>query len=614
MVSKKSPKRPYNYVYNNYVYDGRVKNILNVDDILNPTYVKPIRSVRTSLRTLSMDEDGDEVRKPAKSPRKVKVKVEEEDVIKSPKKQSKKDAKLVDDDEQIKSKKELHKEEKKMKKTMVKDLKDAKFDDDDADDKQVISTIDKFFGTILTCKEVKRYLEFNPYLSTTEKIEFIEKNSRDARSLKAYLTSQHWSVKELTYYYKASKFIKGNLVNGIKNTLDYFSVDTENSTPECKDVENMLKQLKEQKRMEEWRNKAWDWLKWLGSTLYNATSSLISTATSYLYSGIKNVFSLLLDTGFEIYKFIMKNPKLAKYTLITLVFMKKRLCRSVGSFIRSENYITKEDLKKGLQEYRIKERSTNPNKEVKLEDELTTDAFASILKNTITKSMNALSNDVGGYMGTAVVGLLGGATLLSGGTAAPLTLLIGTCVTKVVSIAMEEVADSVEEGMIVAQRVKDSDTCFSLLLELINPYACLDQMLKGYQLTDFQIEKDAKNAEEKAKVKELEELEKRKTQLTEEVTAANAAKQKKIDEQYNKAYQNAPWYQKAWMATKRSVGYRETDVKFDQEESNAEFGLDGKRIRRSNRKSNRSIKRSNSKRSSNRSIKTSSRRSIKKMK
>ena len=507
MGVKRSPRNNNSNSYNNF-YDGGLIIQNYVSKTLNPTYIKPIFSCRTKDED-GINDDSNGKRKRSKPPptaiirksprleaQNTKNKIKVEDVVETT---------AVDVNRRKRSTKVKVQDQKISKKLTTKSKEPEPALETETNERVLISSVDKFVGEMkgLTCKEVKIFLEKNPNMTVDEKITFIEQNSKNHRDLRSWLKSQHWSVKELTYYFRTQQFIQTKLAEGIENGVNYFSDSADDKDPDCIEVTKILEELKSQQKTEEWRAMAIDYLKRAANALWSG----VVGAVTMIYSATKHIFSLLYSYGIEIYRWIAKDPKMAKYTLITLKIMKKRMCRFVGHHMRSNNYIDINELRNNVYKYKIENNLLVDNESDKINvlDETTRDIFSEAAKKTMVNTLKEMAEPVGTFVGGAVISFLGiasapvalagGALLgvvgLAGGLGGDkgdkgtgmfekLSSLIGTCVTKVVTFGMEETADAAEDAIEVALYVKNSNTCFSLLLELVDPRNCMQDMLKGY--------------------------------------------------------------------------------------------------------------------------------------
>jgi hypothetical protein len=357
MVAPRSPKKHNSLSHNNY-FDGG--NIIHnyVSKTLYPDYVKPISSARKREDGI----DDDDVKKRRRSPRLASKSKEDVVIPPPPRKRSTRNKKKVDilpiEEDVVVVKKEdilpieevvdISKTKKSRKKSLEKPFTEAKETiiklETEGDERDIlISSVNKFMGEMkgLTCKEVKIFLEKNPNMTVDQKILFIEQNSTNHRDLRSWLMSQHWSVKELTYYFRTQQFIQLKLAEGIENAVNYFSDSADNKDPDCAEVSKILKELKEEQNTIEFRKNTWERL----GDIANKVWSGVVSGLSWLYSATKHIFSLLYSYGIEIYKWIAKDPKMAKYTLISLKIMKKRMCRFVGHQMRTNNFIDINELK-----------------------------------------------------------------------------------------------------------------------------------------------------------------------------------------------------------------------------------------------------------------------------
>jgi hypothetical protein len=159
-----------------------------------------------------------------------------------------------------------------------------------------------------------------------------------------------------------------------------------------------------------------------------------------------------------------------------------------------------------------------------------------------------------------------------------LSKLIGTCVTKVVSFGMEETADAAEDAIEIAIYVKNSNTCFDLLLELVDPRNCMQDMLRGYLRAEDTIQREIlKKTEEDQIKKQKAEEEKRKqgkeviVSEEDKIIRDQIAKQKEDDKeeikrQYEEDLKKSNIFSRTW---KQAYNYfsPQTEVELDEDQA-----------------------------------------------
>ena len=456
---------------------------------------------------------------------------------------------------------------------------------------------------IMSCTDMKNYLN-ETNLSLDQQIQFLKENTKGHRDLRAYIRSQHYGAKEMTFFVQSSNYVRNTLAIKAQEAVASFSPDNSDTTdPDCIEMDALLIELEKQKKALKNRD---DWYNWTKSTgmdalsfMWNGFKSAISLTGSTLYwlgSGIYYIFSTIAQMGFDLWDWITKDPKTAKYVLISLKLLKKRSCRFIGKFIREKNLITKEDL---ATRYRstVEMARAKPPEDILWDasNELAQDIFFKATQATLVKSMKDLAEPVGKYLAGSMSLLLGGgaavATVATGGAAgvamaaagavgsagafSKLGEFLGMCTGKIVEVALDETADSMEDAIELGVFIKDQDTCFSLLFELVDPNACLKDMLKEYNQTEFNFKKKEEEAREKeekiqieaAREKETPEQRKENDKKRAEIQKEkDEEKQKKIQKQVDNEVKNAGYFGGTWLRTKNFFSPQK-EIKFDEDEA-----------------------------------------------
>lgn len=480
---------------------------------------------------------------------------------------------------------------------------------------------------IMSCTDMKNYLN-ETNLSLDQQIQFLKENTKGHRDLRAYIRSQHYGAKDLSFFVQSSNFVRNTLAVKAQEAVASFSPDNSDATdPDCIEMDALLIELEKQKKALKNREDWYNWTKNTGmdalSFMWNGLKSAVSITGSVLYwlgSGIYYIFSTIAQMGFDLWDWITKDPKTAKYVLISLKLLKKRSCRFIGKFIREKNLITKEEL---ATRYRstIEMARAKPPEDILWDanNEIAQDVFFKATQATVVKSMKDLAEPVGKYLAGSMSLLLGGgaavATVATGGVAgvamaaagaagsagafSKLGEFLGMCTGKIVEVALDETADSMEDAIELGVFIKDQDTCFSLLFELVDPNACLKDMLKEYNQTEFNFKKKEQEAREKEEKKQIEAAREKETpeerkendkKRAEIQKKKDEEKQKKIQEQVDKEVKKAGYLGGAWLRTKNFFSPQK-EIQFDEEEAydallktNDEKKTDGYYLRKSTRK------------------------------
>jgi hypothetical protein len=177
--------------------------------------------------------------------------------------------------------------------------------------------------------------------------------------------------------------------------------------------------------------------------------------------------------------------------------------------------------------------------------------------------------------GAAGVAMAAAGAAGSAGAFSKLGEFLGMCTGKIVEIAVGETADAMEDAIELGVFIKNQDTCFKLLFELVDPNACLKDMLKEYNQTEFNFKKKEEEAREKlekeqikaAREKETPEERKENDKKRAEIQKKkDEEKQKKIQEQVDKEVAKAGYLGGAWLRTKNFFSPQK-EIKFDEDEA-----------------------------------------------
>jgi hypothetical protein len=369
----------------------------------------------------------------------------------------------------------------------------------------LVSSVSQFLGTLgmMDCKEMKAYLEKNKEMSVDQKIKFLEQNTKSHRELKAYVVSQHWDVKNLTFFSRACNYIVSELSSSMRSAVEYLMPqESEETDPDCLELSELLKDLKKQKKASSsstWKETAWEALKLAGKVLEKTL--MLGGATLYVIGyGIHTIISTLFSYGFNLYTWITKDPKIAKYTLFTLVIIKRRCCRSAGQFLSEHQLITKDYFDnevKGNKMYGLKkkgEKEDDVSVKWKVTETIAKDAALDASGKIVTKSMIESAPKVGSWIGTAIGVFL---VPYTSGASLGLGPLIGSCIGTLTQISMEEVAYAIEDAIAVGIFLENVDSAFGFFLDVINPAVCIKEMAVAYEKKEDDKEKKIKEDQKK---------------------------------------------------------------------------------------------------------------------
>ena len=456
-----------------------------------------------------------------KKKQKVAEPAEEEDVVYSKTvnndeiiKNKFKNADVIDVDEEEEPKKtQKKKSAKKQTQKMMKSAVDAV----EAEDKVVVkknqkvplvSSVGQFLGTLgmMDCKEMKAYLENNKEMSVDQKIQFLEQNTKGHRELKAYVVSQHWDVKNLTFFSRACNYIVSEMSSSMMSAVEYLMPQEAGETdPDCIELSELLKDLKKQKKASSsssWKDTAWEALKLAGKVLEKTL--MLGGATIYVIGyGIHTIMSTLFSYGFNLYTWITKDPKIAKYTLFTLVIIKRKCCRSAGEFLNEHQLITKDYFDNKVKgKYGLKKGHDEDDVSVqwKVTETIAKDAALDASGKIVTKSMIESAPKIGAWIGAAIGGIL---VPFTGGVSIGLGPLIGSCIGTLTQISMEEVAYALEDAIAVGIFMKNVDGAFGFFVDVINPAVCIKEMAVAYEINEknkkMKLDEDQKKANDDQK-------------------------------------------------------------------------------------------------------------------
>lgn len=352
----------------------------------------------------------------------------------------------------------------------------------------LVSSVSQFLGTLgmMDCKEMKAHLEKNKEMSVDQKIKFLEQNTKGRRELKSFAVSQHWDVKNLTFFSRACNYIVSELSSSMRSAVEYLMPqESEETDPDCIELSQLLDELKKQKKASSssssWKETAWEALKMAGKVLEKTL--MLGGATIYVIGyGIYTIMSTLFSYGFNLYTWITKDPKIAKYTLFTLVIIKRRCCRSAGQFLSQHQLITKDYFDNEVKgNYGLKKKGHHEDDEsVKwnVTKTIAKDAALDASGKIVTKSMIESAPKVGAWIGTAIGVFLSPYTA---GASVGLGPLIGNCIGTLTQISMEEVAYALEDAIAVGIFLENVDGAFGFFLDVINPAVCIKEMAVAYE-------------------------------------------------------------------------------------------------------------------------------------
>jgi hypothetical protein len=173
---------------------------------------------------------------------------------------------------------------------------------------------------VISCKDMRVFLDTNTQLTLEEKIMFLEQNSKGNRQLKSYIASQHWNLTEQKFYMKSGNFFKATFADKLKEAADFLIPEINETDPDCIYLNELLSQYREQKSknsvtgiMSGIQYYGGQAIKYTGKAIWEV-GKLTGKALYYLGAFI-NYF---LQIGFDIWTWLMKDPKTAYFTLLSL--------------------------------------------------------------------------------------------------------------------------------------------------------------------------------------------------------------------------------------------------------------------------------------------------------
>jgi hypothetical protein len=328
---------------------------------------------------------------------------------------------------------------------------------------------------MMSCSDMLTYLEEHTELTSAERVVFIEQNLSGAKSLHSYLSKQHFGVAEANFYADGGKSLCAMMGSAARDMQDMFSSqELDESDPACAKIKEMLRILKQSSKAEgegdrDWidalkagAKATWEGIKWVGGKVVNLGIAFAKWAA---------------DKAFQIGAWIMRNPKTAYFAIMMLKGLRSTLCRKVGSAIGYYGRGTSADwFVKKMKELRPS-YVYKPSSSVK---ELMKDASGWMRPVIIDAAGGAIKAAVDGLWGSGIPILkkaLSG-TIAQIPIAGPLLSAATEVIIEGAAAASKEAAQLAAEQAIYAEHVKGA---FGGLIELINPFQCIDQMLDAQQ-------------------------------------------------------------------------------------------------------------------------------------
>jgi hypothetical protein len=324
---------------------------------------------------------------------------------------------------------------------------------------------------IMSCADIKLYLE-TTQMNEEEKIVFIKQNMVDNKSLRNYISKQHFNIKDLNFMSDAGSSILNTLGNETKKIYESFmgSDELDENDEDCKYLQNILKQYENQKS---------------GGYLSKAltlTKDVLSTTGKVLYETGKfvgskayDVFNYLATRGFQLWTWISSNPKSAYFALVMLKSLKTQLCRFCGESLGLfGSWSGMRDRLITVIKHFYPDADLNPNTSLSDLKSMVKDVSKPFVTEIISKSVVSIFNTVWDNKSTLFSGAITSAFSLIPGVGP----ILGSGFSAIFDTVLSNTKDSInlmQEQMVYQTHVSNA---FSMLFEIVNPFECIDNMLK----------------------------------------------------------------------------------------------------------------------------------------
>ena len=325
---------------------------------------------------------------------------------------------------------------------------------------------------IMDCTAIRKFLEKST-MTIEERIVFIENNRSSSKHLKSWIQGQHMGQKELTMYSAVGKDILSMVGNNTYNLYNTLYGDSSDETdPDCVYLTNTLKEYYNQTRDERWSKlmkgahavvqNAWEFGKWGAGKAVDA---------------VKYGLSWAITKGFELWTWISSNPKTAYFALTAISQVKTRVCRYVGGKLAEMGIYMGQ--KESVLAY-IKK--VYPDKEPPPPGSTLGDMYKSlkgvgeqVTLDVVSKQAGPLIKNIFSMGGTVLKAGLGGAVA---GIPFAGPMLSGA-VSAITDAVVEQTAEQAAQAAEMACYMKSVENTFSKLIEVINPFSCLEELAKS---------------------------------------------------------------------------------------------------------------------------------------
>ena len=347
--------------------------------------------------------------------------------------------------------------------------------------KSVQSPVDKIVDKmdVMSCKDMRVFLDKNTQLTLEEKIMFLEQNSKGNRQLKSYIASQHWGIKEQTFYIKSGDFFKATFADKIKEAADFLIPEINETDPDCIYLNELLTQYRDEKSKNSVTGIMSGIRHYGGKAIHYGGKGLLEivnlTGKSLYYLGA--FINYFLQIGFNIWTWLMKDPKTAYFTLLSLKSLKNICCRFVGRLIKENDLI---DLKQ------FESKASKKEEKSFLWD--IGDHFCQTLAVKATsKGASEFLGKLAGPFAKGTVTVLTG--FLPGGG------FIAAGLNAVLDVALNETQEQIGFAAEQAIYMQNVNSAMGMLFEIINPNVCLKQMLESVNEVEKEYEASKKKNE-----------------------------------------------------------------------------------------------------------------------
>lgn len=338
---------------------------------------------------------------------------------------------------------------------------------------------------VMSCKEMREYISTTT-LTTEEKIIFLESNNNGNKKLTSFIRSQHWGVKDLTFFSQAGKFMTTSISINLKEASNFVMGSYDEKDPDCQYLNELLAQLKDEQQKNNPGGKS-TMQKLAGAAMwgFNKLKAGASTALSWAWSGVQYLF----QKGLDLWTWISKDPKTAYFALLTLKGFKNKMCRFAGSQLGYFGKNTSLDmLRIKYNEFYGQPLPSNTTFQEAME--LVTDIGSPVIQE---KLITGAGKVVSGLFDRFSAGWTSGITKVV--SAIP---YVGPVVSAGLEVVMEiglgETKEAVEFGIEKLAYENNVNNAFGMLFEVIDPRVCIDAMMR--QANDDIASEDKRRAEQ----------------------------------------------------------------------------------------------------------------------